>query len=182
MIKERLLSCNHFSQWKSQVTQSMINSLQLSTTTEIRSGHKGPLHVLDVDALENRYLLTGGNDSKISLYDLHISQTSNTCPGGQAATINSIATTERSDSKGHNFAVTGVEWYPNDLGAFVSCSFDEHVLVWDTERVEIAGRFTLNSKINIATMHSKGTNCLVACGTTDAGLRLCDLRSGRGHS
>lgn len=178
----RLYSSNHFAQWKHLVKQSLITTLDLSTKYEIHSGHKGPIHTMAVDALENRYILTGGNDCKISFYDLNAKEKSDlrtVVPYVEDVyKIYPLTSTIRSETLGHNFAVSSVEWFPNDLGAFISSSFDEKLNVWDTERMEIAGTFGLGSRIHIAAMHPQGIHNIVACGTANAGIRLCDLNTG----
>lgn len=174
-MEARLLSPYSHMQWKGGVMRSILSTLELSTTNEVFSGHNGPIHSLSIETSESRYLLTAGNDCKLCLYDIHAKQVT---PTRDVNKIVPEAVTERSGTSGHNFSVTHVEWYPNDLAAFISCSYDEKMLIWDTERFEIAGSFNLNSKINIATMHRKGTNAIVACGTIGAGIRLCDLNTG----
>jgi DNA excision repair protein ERCC-8 len=178
----RLFSPNHFLQWKNHVTRSLITSLDLSTHCEIHSGHNGPIHTMAVDNLESRYVLTGGNDCKISFYDLNAREKSDLrtlVPSVEDVyKIYPQASTTRSETTGHNFAVSSVEWFPIDLGAFISSSFDEKLNIWDTENMEIAGTFGLHSKIHMATMHPKGIHNIVACGTASAGIRLCDLNTG----
>ena len=39
--------------------------------------------------------------------------------------------------KGHEFAITGVRWWPVDTGMFTSSSFDKHLKVWDTNTLEV---------------------------------------------
>jgi DNA excision repair protein ERCC-8 len=151
----------------------LIGALDLCTDREIRSGHQGEINSLNIDRIESRYLLSGGSDSKICLYDLY----SNTSSKESANRIQHISRSSR--SQGHKFGVSSVLWYPGDIGAFISTSFDEKMLVWDTERFEVAGSFDLKSKIYDADVHPQNYSTLVACATAQSGLRLCDLTSGK---
>jgi WD40 repeat protein len=40
--------------------------------------------------------------------------------------------------KGHEFAITGVRWWPVDTGMFTSSSFDKFLKVWDTNTLEVS--------------------------------------------
>ena len=43
--------------------------------------------------------------------------------------------------KGHEFAITGVRWWPVDTGMFTSSSFDKYLKVWDTNTLEVPPYF-----------------------------------------
>lgn len=40
-------------------------------------------------------------------------------------------------NKGHEYAITGVRWWPVDTGMFTSSSFDKFIKVWDTNTLEV---------------------------------------------
>lgn len=39
--------------------------------------------------------------------------------------------------KGHEYAITGIRWWPVDTGMFTSSSFDKYIKVWDTNALEV---------------------------------------------
>jgi len=82
-------------------------------------------------------------------------------------------------TEGHRYSVTSVQWYPLDTGLFVSGSTDGTVRVWDTNVFANAGTFDLGSNVHaLALSAAMRTHSLVAVGTDDRRVRLCDLKSG----
>eukprot|EP00961_Rhodomonas_salina_P142300 1916409-Rhodomonas_salina.1 len=70
--------------------------------------------------------------------------------------------------QGHNFAVTGVSWYPNDTGLFVSGGFDKAVKAWDTNRAEVAFTFPMPDKVHCVQMPAVAhRHNLIAVGSAD---------------
>lgn len=66
---------------------------------------------------------------------------------GKPAVIDTLATIPQSlphyeipkaRHKGHEFAITGVRWWPIDTGMFTSSSFDKFVKIWDTNTLEVS--------------------------------------------
>ena len=64
----------------------------------------------------------------------------------ETTVIDTLATIPQFDSfcehsesrhKGHEFAITGVRWWPVDTGMFTSSSFDKYLKVWDTNTLEV---------------------------------------------
>ena len=45
-------------------------SIQLSKNSEIYSSHQGAINYLDIDKTEGRYLLSGGADALICIFDI----------------------------------------------------------------------------------------------------------------
>ena len=101
----------------------------------------------------------------------------------------------------HTAAITCLNWYPIDQGIFVTGSLDGFVKVWDSNRFEIVGGFDLKFKVHslhmsslLGTTHDNqssgnfsgfGTSSpsmtnrpLIAVGTEDNAVKLCDLVSG----
>jgi len=85
--------------------------------------------------------LSGGADSVLNIWDLEAENLNE-----EKTVIDTLATIpqltifcELSESrhKGHEFAITGVRWWPVDTGMFTSSSFDKHVKVWDTNTLEV---------------------------------------------
>ncbi|OLL25250.1 DNA excision repair protein ERCC-8 [Neolecta irregularis DAH-3] len=78
-------------------------------------------------------------------------------------------------SRTHKYSISGVSWYPNDSGLFITSSLDHTVKVWDTNSLEEACAFQIDSKVYA---HSVSASGVVACGAEYPQIRLCDLRTG----
>jgi len=79
----------------------------------------------------------------------------------------------------HTYAISSVQWYPNDTGMFVTGSFDSTVSVWDTNAEQVARRFPILERVySIRMSMCSQQHSLVAVGSADPKIRLCDLRTG----
>ncbi|KAF1323745.1 DNA excision repair ercc-8-like protein, partial [Globisporangium splendens] len=152
---------------------------------------------MEVDPVDERYLLVGTANSNILLYDLKLLDdneshmdgmaktnsstrraydTSNLLPPCCAVRARSTVTSTSNGGTSLQYGITAVDWYPVDGGIFVSSSFDEHVKVWDGGVFQVVSEFDLHSKVycakfsRIASAHS-----LVAAATAKGEVRLCDM-------
>mmetsp|Transcript_37389 Transcript_37389/g.88395 ORF Transcript_37389/g.88395 Transcript_37389/m.88395 type:complete len:422 (+) Transcript_37389:199-1464(+) len=124
-----------------------------------------------IDEVEDRYLLCGYADGSLALLDVEER------PSPAHHKFECVIQKER--SQGHNFAVTGVSWYPNDTGLFVSGGFDKAVKAWDTNRAEVAFTFPMPDKVHCVQMPAVAhRHNLIAVGSADRRVYLCDLASG----
>ncbi|XP_010191614.1 PREDICTED: DNA excision repair protein ERCC-8-like, partial [Mesitornis unicolor] len=79
----------------------------------------------------------------------------------------------------HKFSVETVQWYPFDTGIFTSSSFDKTLKIWDTNNLQIADVFHFEGAVYSHHMCAVATNhCLIAVGTKNPAVQLCDLKSG----
>ncbi|KAI8590429.1 WD40-repeat-containing domain protein [Geranomyces variabilis] len=149
----------------------------------------GPVNALQIDSLDARYLLAACADSSVRLYDLEEEARVGRDEDEAAALdwlCRPIALLDR--GRGHEYAVTGCQWFPTDNGLFTTSSMDGTVKVWDTNTMECACVFEIEQHVYdqaispIAQSHN-----LIATGTEDQNVRLCDMRTGafthsmRGH-
>ncbi|KAM8866741.1 DNA excision repair protein ERCC-8 [Synchiropus picturatus] len=147
--------------------------LQLNPDREVDRIHGNGINTIDIETIEGKYMLSGGADGVIVIYDLE------NYSGKPNYTCKSICTVGRSNRHVHKFSVETVQWYPYDTGMFVSSSFDKTMKVWDTETLKPAEVFDLGGNIYshhlspIARKHS-----LIAVGTKSPKVQLCDLKSG----
>ncbi|TRY88673.1 hypothetical protein DNTS_025691 [Danionella cerebrum] len=148
-------------------------SLELNHNRDVDRIHGNGINTLDIEVIDGRYMLSGGSDGVIAIYDLenHCRKPHYTCKA--------ICTVGRSSRHVHKYSVETVQWYPHDTGMFVSSSFDKTMKVWDTETLKPAEEFQFDGNVYchhmspIAKKHS-----LVAVGTKDPKVQLCDLKSG----
>ncbi|KAI9483338.1 MAG: WD40-repeat-containing domain protein [Benjaminiella poitrasii] len=151
------------------VITKRIYSIQLSKTKELALSHRGGVNSMRLENIEQRYLLTGGGDGKVHVFDLAMIPVDHS----KNEPIASAARGER-----HKYAVTSVSWYPFDTGMFITSSYDTTIRVWDTNTMKSAYVFELESRVNCQAMSSIASHCLVASAATEPRIRLCDLNSG----
>ncbi|KAK9321460.1 WD40-repeat-containing domain protein [Lipomyces orientalis] len=130
--------------------------------------HSGIVNALAVDRVDNRYMISGGSDSRISIWDLNSRE-------GQRHRYEMVAGIPA--KKGHKYGISGISWWPFDNGMFITGSFDETLKVWDTEAMEEVYKFELGARLNAHDISPVAEHCLVACAADYTALRLIDLRS-----
>jgi DNA excision repair protein ERCC-8 len=173
--RSRLGICrNDLALYRSAFIPSYISRLELSTDIEIVSGHQSALSSLAVEDIQSRYILTGGSDCKVCLYDLEDQRRGET----GARTALCLSSSSRDEHNGHLYAISAIHWYPTDLESFFTSSFDGKMNVWETETFDIAGSFQLGSKVYDCAIHPQNYHSVIACATERGGIRLCDLNSG----
>ncbi|KJE90839.1 DNA repair helicase RAD25 [Capsaspora owczarzaki ATCC 30864] len=170
-------------------TSMRASQLDLSLTTELQRVHYRGVRSLDVDPSECRYLLSGGADQRIAVFDLEPTWLdSETTPSQSQQFVGSraSATAGRSlvapivqQADAHEFSVDSVQWYPHDTGMFVTSSMDTKLKVWDTNTLEVGCVFQLRHNVYAHHLAPNATrHALIAAGTADQKVRLCDIRSG----
>ncbi|ORY51593.1 WD40 repeat-like protein [Rhizoclosmatium globosum] len=148
-------------------------SLSLDPRRSIERTSSGAVTSLSIEG-DGRFLLSGGSDSRIRIFDLQNTRCKNTLE--QA---NQVAVSPQDKKLGHKFSVTGVSWYPHDAGLFTSSSSDKTVKVWDANVMQPACTFNLKEKVYVHTLSPvSSVYSLIAAGTESSYVRLCDMRSG----
>ncbi|KAF9964368.1 DNA excision repair protein ERCC-8 [Mortierella alpina] len=157
--------------FRNQFLAKRILDLALDPSTTIQREHVGAVNTIDIEEAEGRYLISGGGDGNIHVYDLDDSERE------ERRIIKSMVTTQGS-SQGHKGGVSRVRWYPFDNGMFTTSSFDSTIKAWDTNTMEVACTFDLANKVYSHALSSKATHGLMATASADPRIRLCDLKSG----
>ncbi|XP_027355660.1 WD repeat-containing protein ATCSA-1 isoform X2 [Abrus precatorius] len=160
-----------------RVKSNRISQLQLSNHKDIVSPHKGSINCLQIDSTEGRYLLSAASDASVAVYDVQRPTVSEA--GGVISKHRSIFVVDKQHQTPHKYAVSSAIWYPIDTGLFITGSYDHHINVWDTNTTQVVVNFKMPGKVyrtaisNLSTSHM-----LVAAGTEDVQVRLCDIASG----
>ncbi|XP_078433779.1 WD repeat-containing protein ATCSA-1-like [Wolffia australiana] len=163
--------------FRRRVCRRQIAALDISNQKEIVSAHRGGINSLNVDLTEGRYLLAGASDGSAAVYDIQCSTESE--GGGRIGKHKSLFVVDKQHAHGHKFSVSSVSWYPVDTGLFITGSFDHRIKVWDTNAVKAVMDFNMPGKVYRAAMSSVATtHMLIAAGTEDVQVRLCDIASG----
>ncbi|KAI4321088.1 hypothetical protein MLD38_034509 [Melastoma candidum] len=163
--------------FSSHVKSRRAASLQLSNAKDIVSPHKGSVNSLQVDSTEGRYLLSGASDASIAVFDAQKPQDYE--GGGMMAKHRPVFVVDKQHPHGHKYAVSSAIWYPVDTGLFVTGSYDHLIKVWDTNTTQAVMNFKMPGKVYSTSMSSLATfHMLIAVGTEDVQVRLCDVASG----
>ncbi|XP_052153595.1 WD repeat-containing protein ATCSA-1-like [Oryza glaberrima] len=151
-------------------------SLALSNRKEFTTPHNGAINSLQVDLTERRYLLSGASDGSAAIFDV---QNATEYEAGFIAKHRSILLVDKQHENGHKFVVSMAVWYPVDTGLFVTASFDQYVKVWDTNSTQVVMDFKMPGKVYSAAMSPIATtHMLIATGSADVQVHLCDIASG----
>lgn len=151
-------------------------SLALSNRKEFVTPHHGAVNSLQVDLTEARYLLSGASDGSAAVFDVWNATEYET---GFIAKHRNILLVDKQHQNGHKFAISAAVWYPVDTGLFVTASFDQFVKVWDTNSTQVVMEFKMPGKVYTAAMSPIATtHVLIATGSADVQVRLCDIASG----
>ncbi|XP_012312686.1 DNA excision repair protein ERCC-8 isoform X5 [Aotus nancymaae] len=147
--------------------------LELNKDRDVERIHGGGINTLDIEPVEGRYMLSGGSDGVIVLYDLENSSRQ------PYYTCKAVCSVDRYHPDVHKYSVETVQWYPHDTGMFTSSSFDKTLKVWDTNTLQTADVFNFEETVYSHHMSPVSTkHCLVAVGTRGPKVQLCDLKSG----
>ncbi|KZV31577.1 DNA excision repair protein ERCC-8-like [Dorcoceras hygrometricum] len=160
-----------------RIATARLSSIQLSNYKEIVSSHRGSVDSLQVDLTEGRYLLAGAADATVAVYD--VQRATSYEGGGLIAKHKSVFVINKQHENGHRYAISSAVWYPMDTGLFVTGSYDHHVNVWDTNTTQVVQNFKMPGKVYKIAMSSQArSHMLIATGTEDVQVRLCDIASG----
>ncbi|KAK9477793.1 WD40-repeat-containing domain protein [Lipomyces japonicus] len=136
--------------------------------------HSGIINVLAIEQINHRFMVAGGSDAKITIWDLASRQ-------GQRhryVMTGTVAGRKQSRQHGHNYGVSSLTWWPFDTGMFITGSHDQTVKVWDAPSLTEAYTFELGARVNAHAVSDVAHHVgLVACGVDAAAIRLLDLRS-----
>jgi len=134
--------------------------------------HRAGVNCITIDRFEGRYMLSGGAESSIDLWDLESAgNTLKRC-------IYKPVTKASRSSAAHKFGITHLSFYPFDSLAFLSTSYDHTLKICATETLAVSASFDLNSVAYSHAISLTADHLLVACATQHPAVRLVDLRSG----
>ncbi|XP_051150806.1 WD repeat-containing protein ATCSA-1-like [Andrographis paniculata] len=160
-----------------RICKSRVSSIQLSNYKEVISSHNGSVNSLQVDLTEGRYLLAGASDATVAVYD--IQRATDYDGGGLIAKHNSLFVINKQHEHSHKYAISSAIWYPIDTGLFVTGSYDQHIKIWDTNTTQVVMNFRKPGKVyGIAMSPIARSHMLIAAGSEDVQVRLCDIASG----
>lgn len=134
--------------------------------------HKAGVNCITVDKFEGRYLLSGGAESSISLWDLE--SVNNRSKDEVYHPVGSVGKSKST----HQFGITHISFYPFDSLAFLSSSYDHSLKIYDSQTLSPSASFDLHSMVYSHALSPIADHLLVACATQHPAVRLVDLRTG----
>ncbi|CAN6675013.1 hypothetical protein TRVA0_078S00298 [Trichomonascus vanleenenianus] len=170
-IREKRLHITNEVQLRYNLNRLLYDKFAQKNEPVIQSNHTGAVNSLSVEGVESRYLLSGGGDATIRLWDLDETTVSDT---GEKQ-LRQVAEIPR--KLGHQFGVSCVQWWPADNGMFVSSSFDSTVKVWDPNEMTEVYSFDLAHKVYNIDVSRTGQHSLVATAADHPFIKLIDLRT-----
>ncbi|MCJ1442304.1 MAG: hypothetical protein MMC23_002797 [Stictis urceolatum] len=133
------------------------------------------------------FLLTGGADASIALWDLTEtpdslpSQHSQTPSPSHALTHHPSVVLSSKSPRGHTYGITHLTWFPFDAGVFLSSSYDCSLRLYSVpdfcSTSQPGGIFTFPSVVHSHAMSPLSHAYLVAVATAQPHVRLVDLKS-----
>jgi DNA excision repair protein ERCC-8 len=139
--------------------------------------HNGGVNIIAVDHQTGRYLISGGADSAIRLWDLEEREASEFC------TYHPAASNTRSTPGSHTHALTSLSVYPFDPvpSTIITTSYDKTLKLFAIEAARIAPVHTFDV-VDTPYTHSLSpivsSAALIAVGTAHPAVKLLDLRTG----
>ncbi|KAL1654840.1 hypothetical protein SLS61_002589 [Didymella pomorum] len=184
-LLDRAYGFSHNGVLKRATATSLIYALQPSAVTFSQRlpppndpharipAHIAGVNALTIDRFEGRYLLSGGADSSIAIWDLE-AETNSTESGEAYLPLSAVNKT----AKEHKLGITQLSFYPFDSLAFLTSSYDHTVKLYSSETLETSASFDLDAVVYNIALSPIASHLLIACATQGPNVRLIDLRSG----
>lgn len=185
LLLNRSIGFNFTDDVKRATTSRLIYAIQPSPVTfsqqlpskeapnETLHAHVSGVNALTIDKFEGRYLLSGGADSSIAIWDL---ESSSKAEDGYPAYLPLTAVNKTTEE--HKLGITQITFYPFDSLAFLTSSYDHTVKIYSSETLRPSASFDLDSVVYNIALSPIADHLLVACATQHPAVRLVDLRSG----
>lgn len=175
---------------------SALECLTTSKRPEFHTPNVGAINCIAIDSLDqSQFLLAGGADSSLTIYDLASYTTIDLNKGREEVTLGPDyvkgfeCITRVPRGHAHRFGLSCVQWWPFDNGMFVSGSFDGAIKAWDTNTAADGEVYTFHlgddsedstgggHRVYSFDISATGQHSLIAPATTHPSIRLLDLRT-----
>lgn len=135
--------------------------------------HAAGVNSIAIDRFEGRYLLSGGADSSVAIWDLEAANLSH----GEAVThlpLGNVAKTSTTAS----LSINHVSYFPFDSLAFLTSGYDHTTKIFSSETLQASAKFDLGHTVYSHAISDVASHLLVACAMQHPAVRLIDLQSG----
>lgn len=135
--------------------------------------HAAGVNSIAIDRFEGRYLLSGGADSSVAIWDLEAAN----APHGEAVTHSPLGNVAKTSTTA-SLSINHVSYFPFDSLAFLTSGYDQTTKLFSSETLQASAKFDLGHTIYSHATSEVASHLLVACGTQHPAVRLIDLQSG----
>ena len=135
--------------------------------------HAAGVNSIAIDRFEGRYLLCGGADSSIAIWDLEAANIAH----GEPVThlpLGNVAKTSTTAS----LSINHISYFPFDSLAFLTSGYDHTTKIFSSETLQVSAKFDLGHTVYSHATSDVASHLLVACATQHPAVRLIDLQSG----
>jgi WD40 repeat protein len=204
--KRQSAQCGSFA-FQRHISKFLEGNKELLMDPELVSPHRSAISCLAVDPAMGRFVLAGSSDATISIYDLshwgsegfsrnltasssfmRFKPVARSIPIPWGMTTTDPLRRLLEIPPGHSSSINHVQWHQMDPGAFVSCSNDGFILLWDTTQMKPVLKATpfahstqdrRRGTWGCADWQPNGEHNLVVTGCWfDSSVKLVDVRSG----
>lgn len=147
--------------------------------------HQSGTTCIAIDQTQGRYLVSGGADTAIRLWDLDAPHYEHDNEDDTKTQFQPVSSLSKANPAAHSHAITSISIYPHDPtpSTLLSTSFDTALLVTALTPTSLipVHRFPLDHAVYAHALSphaSSPTSSLIAAGTAHPSVRLLDLRSG----
>lgn len=175
MLYSKDLRNSNYNKFIGLIQRNRFETAEVSTNIEIISCHDTPANCLAIEQVDYRYLLSGAMNGSIALYDLN-SDSRSFRDKKTITPLSHFLPSQRSS------AISTVQWYPEDSGAFIASSLSGTVSIFDTNCFTVVmsfpfpGKIVYSARIRNAS-HTDQCSALIAAAVNDGNIYLCDPRT-----
>ena len=164
-------------QFQALIEYNRASSLDLADLAFNHPVNENGISCMDLDPVENKFLITVGQNRKIKIYNTH----NEGKKGGNGSRIfESVASyghRSKHEKHLHRSTVSSVQWYPHDTGMFFTASYDKTICSWDTNRMKPAEKMKVKKQVYCMHMRSTLPNSPLIAAATSSNVNLVDLCS-----
>ncbi|KAK8256105.1 WD40-repeat-containing domain protein [Phyllosticta capitalensis] len=133
--------------------------------------HSAGVNSIAIDGHEGKYLVSGGADSSVSLWNLE-----DRCEFD--ITVHMPYDTLHKTSKAHRLGITHVSWHSSEPGAVLTSSYDHTLKLYHSDPLRAVTTVDLDQVVYSHSMSPIDRQRLVAVASHQQMVRLADLRTG----
>ncbi|CAK3841490.1 related to DNA excision repair ERCC-8 [Lecanosticta acicola] len=145
-----------------------------SNTAGIRDvAHAAGVNSIAIDRFEGRYMISGGADSSLGVWDLEAAARSS----DDRSTHLPLGFSARTSTT-QSLGITHISFYPFDSLALLTSGYDHTLKLFSSETLEASASFDIGSTVYSHATSTVAPHLLVACASQHPAIRLVDLKSG----
>ncbi|KAF2159053.1 hypothetical protein M409DRAFT_30474 [Zasmidium cellare ATCC 36951] len=135
--------------------------------------HASGVSSIAIDRFEGRYLISGGAESSLAVWDL---ESATEADDGSILHLPLDVSARTSTSQ--SLGITHISFYPFDSLALLTSGYDHTLKLFSSETLQASATFDIASTLYSHATSTVATHLLVACASQHPAVRLVDLRSG----